>query len=222
MLEQATSNSGLKGSHHLPPYSIICASSRHLYTNGFLSRDSQGGVLKLSRFGLLPLCEVITLCSDLQLGWGLKQTCSSCQELSNGASHLTCTHRGQVDSWLLVVGSQTASLTPGLSFCHNLCYKCPNGSWEPIFDIYVLVAFQWYKKRHSVRCFDPYNRTLKFWESRWTPKFTFRECECHPHTLLKVGLRQIVPPWIAFWPLLYAIPMTWCDSGKVFPMLKKP
>ncbi len=28
------------------------------------------------------------------------------------------------------------------SLCHNLCYKCPNGSCEPIFDIYVSITFQ--------------------------------------------------------------------------------
>ncbi len=53
------------GSHHLPPYSILCVSLRHLHLNGFLSQDSKGGVLKLSQFGLLRLCEFITLCSDL-------------------------------------------------------------------------------------------------------------------------------------------------------------
>ncbi len=52
-------------------------------------------------------------------------------------SHSTCTHRGRVDSQLLVVGSQTASLTPGPSFDHNLCCKCPNGSCEAILDIYL-------------------------------------------------------------------------------------
>ncbi len=61
--------------------------------------------------------------------------------LSNGMSHSTCTHCGWVDSWLLVVESQIASLTLGLSFCHNLCYICPNGSCKPIFDIYTLIAF---------------------------------------------------------------------------------
>ncbi len=55
----------LGGSHHFPPYSILCASPRHPHPNGFLSWDSQGGVPKLSRFGLLGLCEVITLCSNL-------------------------------------------------------------------------------------------------------------------------------------------------------------
>jgi hypothetical protein len=140
---------------------------------------------KLPRFGFPQLCGTITLCSDLRLGQGLKQSYSSCQELSNGVLHSTCTHRGRVDSWLLVVRSQIANLIPDLSFCHNLCYRCPNGSCEPIFDIYTLIAFQWYKERPNVRCFDPGNRTLKFRESRRTPKSPFRECEFHPHTLSK-------------------------------------
>jgi hypothetical protein len=89
----------LEGNHHLPPYNILCASPRHLHPNGLLSRNSQGGVPKLSWFGLLPLCGVITLCPDLRLGWGLKQTCSSCQNLSNSVLHSTCTHWGRVDSF---------------------------------------------------------------------------------------------------------------------------
>jgi hypothetical protein len=173
MLGQATNNPGLtdsprpgsRGSHHLSPYNILCVSPRHLHPNGFLSRDSQGGIPKLSRFGFSKLCEIITLCSDLRLEWDFKQTCSSPWELSNNVSHSTCTHQGWVDSRLLMIGSQTVSLTPGLSFCHNLCYKCPNGPCKPIFDIYTLIAFQWYKKNLNARCFYSYNRTLKFWES---------------------------------------------------------
>jgi hypothetical protein len=41
----------------------------------------------------------------------------------------------------LVVESQTANLTLGLSFGHNLCFKYPNESCEPILDIYTLIAF---------------------------------------------------------------------------------
>jgi hypothetical protein len=78
-----------------------------------------------------------------------------------------------------------ASLTPDPSFCHNLCYKCPNGPCEPIFDIYTLIILQWYKEHPNVRCFDPCNQTLKFQESQRTPKSPFRECEFHPHTLSK-------------------------------------
>jgi hypothetical protein len=176
------------------PHIVFYASFRGTYIQMvFLSRDSQGGVPKLSRFGLPGLCEIIIfcldlwlewglkqtcsspwelsnnkitiLCSDLWLEWGLKQTCSSPWELSNNVSHSTCTHRGQVDSRLLVIESQIASLTPDLSFCLNLCCKCPNGPCKPIFDICTLIAFQWYKKTLNSRCFDSCNQTLKFWES---------------------------------------------------------
>ncbi len=105
-------------------------------------------------------------------------------------SHSTCTHQGQVDSRLLVVGSQIASLTPGLSFDHNLCCKCPNGSCKAILGIYTSRPFQRYKEHLKARCFDPCNRTLNFQESRRTFKSHFRECEWRPHTSLKVGLRH--------------------------------
>jgi hypothetical protein len=110
---------GFGGSHHLPPYSILYVSLRHSHPNDFYYRDSQGGVPKLSRFGLSGLWELITPGSDLELGWGLNQTHSSPRDISNGVSHSICTHRDRVDSWLFVVGSQTISLTPGPSFAHN-------------------------------------------------------------------------------------------------------
>ncbi len=108
-------------------------------------------------------------------------------------SHSTCTHRGWVDSRLLVVGSQTASSTPGPSFDHNLCYRCPNGSCEAIFDIYITRTFQRYKEHLKARCFDLYNRTLKFWESQGTLSSHFWECKSHLHTCVKVGLRHSPP-----------------------------
>jgi hypothetical protein len=85
---------GLGGSHHLPPYSILYVTPWHMHQNGFYSRDSQGEVPKLSWFGLPGLWEIIIPGSDLGLGWGLKKTCSSPQELSNGVSHSICTHPG--------------------------------------------------------------------------------------------------------------------------------
>ncbi len=57
----------LGGSHHLPPYSILCSSPRELYLNGTFSRDSQGGVPKLSRVGLPGLWTFTTLGSNLRL-----------------------------------------------------------------------------------------------------------------------------------------------------------
>jgi hypothetical protein len=181
---------GLERNHHLPPYSILYVFPRHLHSNGFLSQDSQGGAPKLSRFGLPGLWEFITPSSDLWSRWGLKQTCSFPQDLSNDVLHSTCTHRDWVDSRLLVIGSQITNLTPGLSFDHNLCCRCPNGSCEAIFDTYSSKPFQHYKEHLKTRCFDAYNWALKFRESRRTLSSHFWECESHPHTCPKVGLWQ--------------------------------
>jgi hypothetical protein len=125
----------LGGSHHLPPYSILCVTPREPHPNGTFSRDSQGGVPKLSRVELPGLWTLISPGSNLWLEWGLNQSCSSPRELSNSLSHSFCRHREEVDSRLLVVGSQIASLTPAPSFAHNLGYRCPNGSCEAILDI---------------------------------------------------------------------------------------
>jgi len=56
------------GSHHLPLDNILCVAPPHSHPNGFYSRDSQGGVLKLSRFEFPGLWELITPDSDLGLG----------------------------------------------------------------------------------------------------------------------------------------------------------
>jgi hypothetical protein len=99
------------------------------------------GVPKFPKLGLSWLWGPITLCANLWLRWCLKKSCSPCQEISNGMSHTTYTQGNQIDSQLLVVGSQTANLTPGLSFGHNLCFQCPNGLCKPILDIYISIAF---------------------------------------------------------------------------------
>ncbi len=79
------------------------------------------------------------------------------------ACHLAQANKG--DSHLLVVGSQIGNLIPNLSFGHNLCLKYPNGSCEPILDIYVSKDFQWYKGHFNPMIFDPCNRPLKIRES---------------------------------------------------------
>ncbi len=63
-----------------------------------------------------------------------------------------------------MVESQIANLTFDPSFSHTLCFRYPNGSCELILDIYVLRAFQWYKKLFNLMCFDPCNGPLKIWE----------------------------------------------------------
>jgi len=126
---------GLGGSHHLPPYSILCASPRGSHPNGLFVLGLPKGSLETAKVRLQQLCKAITSYSDLRSGWGLKQSCSSRQELSNIILHSICTHESRVNSQFFVIGSQIVNLTPGLSFYHNLCCKCPNKSCEPILDI---------------------------------------------------------------------------------------
>jgi hypothetical protein len=68
---------GLGEAITFPPYSILCVAPPCPRPNGSLSRDSQSGVPKLSRFGLPGLWAFITSRSDLRLGQGLKRTCNS-------------------------------------------------------------------------------------------------------------------------------------------------
>jgi len=181
---------GLGGSHHLPPYSIFYDFLPHLHPNGSFSRDSQSGVPKLFRFGLLGLWTLITPRPKLRLKRGLNQSCSSLRELSNAMSHSFSRCREEVDSRLLVVESQTASLTPGRSFAHNLGCKCPNGTCEAILGIYISRPFHWYKEKLNARCFGSWTRALNFRESRRTLTSHFWGCEFHLHTYPKVGLRH--------------------------------
>ncbi len=130
------------GKPPLSPYSILCAWPRSQHPNVILSRDSQVGVPKFLELGFSRLWRPITLCANLfRLRSGLKRSCSPCRELSNGMWHATYTQGNRGDSRLLVVGSQTANLTPRLSFAHNLRFKYPNGLCEPILGIYVPRSF---------------------------------------------------------------------------------
>jgi hypothetical protein len=112
------------------PYSILWTSPRGPHPNGF------------SLPGLPRLWSPVTLQADFGSKCGLKQSCSSRRELSNDMWQVVCSQVNWVDSQLFLVGSQTGSLTPGPSFGHNLCFKCPNEQCEPILDIYVPRYFQ--------------------------------------------------------------------------------
>jgi hypothetical protein len=91
---------------------------------------------------VLRLWELISPDCQVRLERGLNQCCSSPRELFNSMSHFVTGHPEEVDSQLLVVGSQTASLTPGLSFAHNMGCRCPNGQCEASLDIYTSRPFQ--------------------------------------------------------------------------------
>ncbi len=105
--------------------------------------------------GVPGLWELITPDSRIRSRRGLNQSCNPCRDLFNAVSHSQIGCREKVDSRLLVVGSQTASLTPGPSFAHNLGYICPNDQCEAIFDIYASRPFEWHLKTPQCEMFCP-------------------------------------------------------------------
>jgi hypothetical protein len=156
-------------------------------------------VPKLPKLGIPRLWSPITFREDLWLRWGLKQSCSPRYEIFNDMLHATFTQGNRVDSWLLMVWNQTANLTPGHSFGHNLYFRCPNGSCEPILDIYVLITFQWYKKLFNPLNFDHCNRSLNIQESTETPT-PLEMWEFIPsHTLALSGACGMIPGFPS-WP----------------------
>ncbi len=140
--------------------------------------------------GLPELWTAITPDCRVRLQWGLNQSCSPCQDLFNAMSHSQIGCRQEVDSRLLVVGSQIASLTPGTSFAHNVGFRCPNDQCEAIFDIYVSIPFQWHQEHLNARCFGPFCQALNIRESRRTPNPQLCKCWASPPHLAKVGLRH--------------------------------
>jgi hypothetical protein len=143
------------------PLIVFFATPRRGYIQMALFPGTPKGSPKLSRFGLPGLWAFITSRPELGSGRTLNQTCSSRRELSNVVlhsccrrreevdsqlfvvvSHFCCKRREEVDSRLFVVRSQTASLTSGPSFAHNLGCRCPNGQCEASLDIYTSRPFQ--------------------------------------------------------------------------------
>jgi hypothetical protein len=119
--------------------------------------------------GVSGLWELITPDCEIGSRRGLNRTCSPRRDLSNDVSHSQFGLREEVDSRLLVVGSQTATLTPGLSFAHNLGDRCPNAQCEGIFHIYASRPFQWHQEHPNARCFGSCCWALNIRESRRTP-----------------------------------------------------
>jgi hypothetical protein len=182
----------------------------------FLSRDSwdsRAGVPKSRPAGLSGLWIPITLRAGLGSKCGLKQSCSSRRELFNDMSHVVCSQVFWVDSRLLVVGSQNwqtlGNSTPGPSFGHNLCFRCPNEQCKTILDIYASRAFHWYKERHKPLRFDPSNRSPKFRESTGTPSPQSGSC------LGSVRVHSLT--------LSYTPGSSWCDSrASLWPAPLQP
>jgi hypothetical protein len=153
---------------------IVFSMHRHrVYTQiSFCPGTTKLGVPKFPKLGLLQFWRLITFHENLWLGWGLKKNYSPSWELLNDMWHATCTQVHHGDSQPF--------------FDHNLCFKYSNGMCEPISDIYVSRAFQWYKEFFDPMNFDPCNSFLKIWESIDSPKWvpTWECVSSFPHTLL--------------------------------------
>jgi hypothetical protein len=163
----------------------------------FLSRDSRVGVLKSRQLGLPRLWSPITLRADFRSRCSLKQSCSSCWELSNGMPHVVCKQVNRVDSRLFLVGSQISNLTPGPSFGHNLCFRCPNEQCKPILNIYVLRVFNDIKNATSHWVLTP---KITLWSFGSPPGFHFPKWEL----LGSVRVHSLT--------LSYTPGRMWCDS----------
>jgi hypothetical protein len=145
----------------------MCLSTRPTSKWHFVPKLPNGSP-KIPKVGSPTTLGRITLCADLRLKRSLKQSFSPHWKLFNGMLQTTCTQENRVDSPLLMVKSQIANLTPDFSFGHNLCFRCLNGSCEPILNIYVSIAFQWYNEVFNPIGFDLYNCFIKIQESTRT------------------------------------------------------
>jgi hypothetical protein len=76
--------------------------------------------LEIVSTGLSELWTAITLDCRVRSRQGLNQSYSPHWDLSNTMLHTQIGCQEEVDSWLLVVGSQIVNLTPSPSFAHNL------------------------------------------------------------------------------------------------------
>jgi hypothetical protein len=121
---------------------------------------------------------------------------------------MACHLNARISEWFLTFSGQESNwqFDFGLSFSHNLCFKYPNGSCEPILGIYVPRAFQWYIELLNPISFDPCNCFLKIWKSIETPT---------PKVGVHLGVWRFIPshfptlpgawnvtPGLHFWPAL--------------------
>jgi hypothetical protein len=137
--------------------------------------------------GVPGFWELITPDCQVWSQRGLNQTCSPRRDLSKDVSHSQFEGREELDSRLLMVGSQTGSLTPDPSFAHNLGYRYPNDQCEAIFDIYASRPFQWHQEHLDERFFGPCCRALNIRSPGGLQIPNFGSVGLHPHTWPKWG-----------------------------------
>jgi hypothetical protein len=119
--------------------------------------------------------------------------------------HATCTQGNQGDSWLSMVGSRTANLTPGPSFGHNLCFKYLNGSCKPILDICIPRPFQWYKQISQSNEFwllqSPFEGSGVHWDSNSQSGSSLGSVGVHALTLSYTPRSMNCGSRVHIWPV---------------------
>jgi hypothetical protein len=120
------------------PHIVFSAAGR----GGYIRMAQIPGTPEMVSAGLLELSTAITPDCGIGSQQGLNPSCSPRRGLSNAMLHTQIGRQEEVDSRLLVVGSQIGSLIPDPSFAHNLGCRCPNCQCDGIFDIYVSRPFQ--------------------------------------------------------------------------------
>jgi hypothetical protein len=121
---------GLGGSHHLPPYSIICVWPWALHSNVILCRNSQIGNPKIPKMGTLATLEAHNFVCRPSIEVGSQ---SKLWPLLKAFQRYVARHLHIRKSRRFLTFSGQESNFP--SFDHNLCFKYPNGSYKPILDI---------------------------------------------------------------------------------------
>jgi hypothetical protein len=133
--------------------------------------------------------------------------------------YVACHLNERKSGWFLTFSGRESNyqFDFGPAFGYHLCVKCPNGSCEPILDIYVPRSFQWYKKILHPMGFDlvvvlwkfesPPRRQFTKWDLIW-------ECEgSFPHTLLHSREREMwLPSFILGSYLHKPLPWSWTQG----------
>jgi hypothetical protein len=105
-----------------------------------------------------------------------------------------------------MVGGQIGSLTPVLSFGHNLCFNYPNGSCKPILNIYIPRVFQWYKELFNPMGFHPWNHTLKIRDSNSQIGSSLGRVKVHSLALSHILGSMKCDSWASFLARTFASP----------------
>ncbi len=103
-----------------------------------------------------------------------------------------------------------------LSFGHNLCFRYPNGSCDPILNIYVQRSFQWYKKIFNPISIDPWNCFIKIRKSIKIPT---------PKVGVHLGVWRFIPSHfprlLRAWDVTPRLPF-WLTPLQAFALVTNP